>query len=136
MMKRVTAGAIVLALTALLISGCGIFDPQGTLTLKDLMDGTSDAVNTRTEVEETTEEACNDEVQCVEAYSTAEADYFRFPSRQLAEDFASSLDDGFVVNYFVMDFAGKNASAEHQLWAMQHLAGTWNDYEGSFPNRL
>jgi hypothetical protein len=136
MMKRVAAGVIVLALTTLAISGCGIFDPQGTLTLKDVMNGKSDAVNTRTEVEETTDEACNDEVQCVEAYSTAEADYFRFPSRQQAEDFASSLDDGFVVNYFVMDFAGKNASVEHQLWAMQFLAGTWNDYEGSFPNRV
>lgn len=46
-----------------------------------------------------------------------------------------AVEDGFVVNYFAMDFAGKTASVEVQRWAMQALAGTWNDYEGHFPER-
>lgn len=126
--------ATLVALVALVITGCGILDPQGTLTLREVLEesGASDA---RTDVEEETDEACGAEIECVEAYSTSEADYFRFSSRQGAQEFASSLDDGFVVNYFVMDFAGKEATAEHQLWAMQHLAGMWNDYEGGFPDR-
>lgn len=35
-----------------------------------------------------------------------------------------------------MDFAGKDdASKTQQLWAMQHLAGMPQDYEGEFPER-
>ncbi|WP_157962382.1 hypothetical protein [Homoserinimonas sp. OAct 916] len=58
-----------------------------------------------------------------------------FETRKGAEEYGSSLSDGFVVNYFVMDFAGKEASVEKQLWAVQALAGTWNDYKGEFPDR-
>ena len=46
-----------------------------------------------------------------------------------------TLDDGFVINYIVMDFEGKDASVQSQLWAMQVVAGFWNDYEGEFPDR-
>jgi hypothetical protein len=132
---RPTTIATLVALVTLGATGCGLLDPQGTLTLRDVMTGESGATDTRTDVEEMTDEACDAEVECVEAYSTDEADYFRFSSRQEAQEFASSLDDGFVVNYFVMDFAGKEATAEHQLWAMQYLAGMWNDYEGGYPDR-
>jgi len=134
MTARASTIATLVALVALGISGCGILDPQGTLTLREVLEE-SGASHTRTDVEEVTDEACSAEVECVEAYSTGEADYFRFSSRQEAREFASLLDDGFVVNYIVMDFAGKEATAEHQLWAMQHLAGMWNDYEGGFPDR-
>ncbi len=60
---------------------------------------------------------------------------YRFDTRKGAEEYGSSVKDGFVVNYIVMDFEGKNASVEKQLWAMQALAGMWNDYEGDFPGR-
>ena len=134
MTVRLATIATLVAFVALVTTGCGILDPQGTLTLREVLEE-SGASDTRTHVEEVTDETCDAEVECVEAYSTGEADYFRFSSRQEAGEFASSLDDGFTVNYFVMDFAGKEASAEHQLWAMQHLAGMWNDYEGGYPDR-
>jgi len=35
-----------------------------------------------------------------------------------------------------MDFAGKDdAGREKQRWAMEALAGTWQDFEGTFPDR-
>ena len=39
-------------------------------------------------------------------------------------EYEANLDDGFSVNYFVMDFDGKDASVDDQLFAMQILAGT------------
>ncbi len=39
------------------------------------------------------------------------------------------------MNYFVMDFAGKEASEDDQRFAIQVLAGMWNDYEGDIPAR-
>ena len=71
----------------------------------------------------------------MDAYSTAEANYYRFRSHSAAADYESTLEDGFSVHYFVMDFEGKEASVQDQLFAMQLLAGTWNSYEGDFPSR-
>lgn len=119
----------------MLLAGCSLLDPQSILTLRDVMNAEYDGTDITTQVEEITDTACIAPLDCVEAYSTAEADYFRFETREGAERYGSSLKDGFVINYFVMDFAGKDASAEHQLWAMQTLAGTWNDYRGDFPDR-
>jgi hypothetical protein len=135
MPTRAAPTALLLALALVSVSACGILDPQGTLTLHDVLDTGNAASVGHTEVEDVTAEACDADIQCVEAYSTAEADYFRFDSRERAREYGSTLEDGFVVNYFVMDFAGKDASVEHQLWAMQGLAGMWNDYEGGFPDR-
>lgn len=85
---------------------------------------------------EITDDACSTELDCVEAYSTEEANYYRFASRDQAADLAATLDDGFVIHYIVMDFAGKDAAAkEHQRWATERLAGTWQDYNGTFPDR-
>ena len=39
--------------------------------------------------------------------------------------------DCFVANYIVIEFAGKDASVDRQLGAMQGLASMWNDYEAS-----
>jgi len=129
------AAAALLAVTALSLSGCTLFDPQRSLTLEDVMNSEFDAPDVTTEVTEITDTACGSALDCVEAYSTAEADYFRFDSRESAEKYGAILDDGFVINFIVMDFDGKDASVEHQLWAMQSVAGTWNDYEGEFPER-
>ncbi|WP_309620547.1 hypothetical protein, partial [Salinibacterium sp.] len=94
-----------------------------------LVDVTSNSVNT-------TEEVCADQLNCVEAFDTDEAAYLRFATRDQAADYAASLEDGFVIHYIVMDFAGRDdASKEHQRWAMERLAGTWQDYEGTFPGR-
>jgi osmotically inducible lipoprotein OsmE len=83
-----------------------------------------------------TDGSCGDDVECVEAYSTSEADYYRFASRDAASEFASTLTDGFVVHYIVMDFEGKDdALVDRQRAAMERLAATWQDYEGTFPTR-
>lgn len=127
--------AAVLAVAALSLSGCSFVDPQSNLTLNDVMNAQYDAPDVTTDVMEITDTACDSALDCVEAYSTAEADYFRFDTRVGAEEYGATLDDGFVINFIVMDFEGKDASVEHQLWAMQSVAGTWNDYEGEFPDR-
>ena len=134
MNTRHTAAAL-LAVAAISLAGCAIFDPQSTLTLDGVMNSQYDAPDVTTEVREITDTACGSAIDCVEAYSTAEADYFRFDTRAGAEEYGATLDDGFVINFIVMDFEGKDASVEHQLWAMQAVAGTWNDYEGEFPDR-
>lgn len=79
---------------------------------------------------------CGGSIPCVEAWDTAEALYVRFESRAAAEEHESTVSDGFRSNYIVMDFTGKTSvTKSQQLWAMQHLAGTWQDYEGDFPDR-
>lgn len=133
--RSVAATAILLLLAAPGLSGCSLFDPQRDLTLHDVMNAEYDAPDVTTQAEDITDTACVSPRDCVEAYSTAEADHSRFHTRKRAEEYGSSAKDGFVVNYIVMDFEGKNASVEAQLWAMQALAGTWNDYEGDFPDR-
>ncbi|WP_299169311.1 hypothetical protein [uncultured Arthrobacter sp.] len=109
--------------------------PQLTLTLEDVMEAEYTGKDVTTEVTEITDLACGAEVGCVEAYSTAEANYYRFRTRAAATEYNSTLTDSFSVNYFIMDFAGKDASVNDQLFAMHQLAGTWNDYEGDFPVR-
>lgn len=112
-----------------------VLHPQLTLTLKDLMEAEYTGKDVTTEVTEITDSACGAEVGCVEAYSTAEANYYRFRTHAAATEYNSALTDSFSVNYFVMDFAGKDASVNDQLFAMHQLAGAWNDYEGDFPAR-
>ncbi|QAV70045.1 hypothetical protein ESZ53_06105 [Salinibacterium sp. UTAS2018] len=123
-----------LAFVVLVLAGCSLLDPQGQLTLHDLVN-VEEGVDVTTQAEDITDTACATLIDCVEAYSTAEANYYRFDSRDDAEAFGSSVEDGFVINYIVMDFAGKDASVQEQLHAMQMLAGMWNDYEGGFPDR-
>lgn len=122
-----------------LILGAGLLyfflHPQLNLTLKDVMNSEYDAKDVTTEVREMTEDACGQQLNCVEAYSTAEANYYRFRSHAAAADYGSTLKDGFSVNYFVMDFDGKDASVQDQEAAMVQLAGMWNSYEGDFPSR-
>lgn len=142
--KRIQWVRLVLGLTLIVsavgfggyLMGRSLFDSQWSLTLADLMAFEQDGADTTTDVVEITSDACGDDNACVEAYDTAQATYYRFSTRGDAEAFAASLDDGFLSNYIVMDFAGKNsASTTVQLWAMQTLAGTWQDYEGTFPDR-
>jgi hypothetical protein len=109
--------------------------PQLTLTLENVMDAEYTGKNVITDVVEITDTACTSDIKCVEAYSTAQANYYRFRTHAAATEYEATLDDGFSVNYFVMDLAGKDASVNDQLFAMQILAGTWNDYEGDFPAR-
>ncbi|MGO2618998.1 MAG: hypothetical protein ACTH82_02805 [Glutamicibacter ardleyensis] len=125
-----------LLLTMPILAGCSILDPQRDLTLHTFVNSENEGVeDATTQPEDITKTACAPPVDCVEAYSTAEADYFRFESKKRAEEYGGTVKDGFVINYIVMDFAGKEAPVENQLWAMQELAGTWNDYEGDFPDR-
>lgn len=136
-MKKKWLIALLAAVPIAVVAGIAyfLFTPQITLTLADVVDSEYDAKDVTTEVVETTESVCGAQLDCVEAYSTAEANYYRFRSHAAADEYESTLKDGFSVNYFVMDFAGKNASVKDQLHAMQELAGTWNDYEGDFPAR-
>jgi len=122
---------VVVALT-----GCSLLDNHRNLTLATVMESEFDGPDTTTNPEEITAAICDAEIDCVEAYSTDQADYLRFDSRDDAATYAQTLDDGFVVNYIVMDFAGKDAaSKQEQRWAMETLAGTWQDYHGDFPDR-
>ncbi|MFC8304336.1 hypothetical protein ACFUCV_11695 [Specibacter sp. NPDC057265] len=133
--RPISAIVLTLLFSMPTLAGCSLFDPQRNLTLHDVVNSEHDGPDVTTQAEDISETACASPLDCVEAYSTAEANYFRFESRKSAEEYGSTVKDGFVVNYIVMDFAGKDAPVEKQLWAMQGLAGTWNDYEGDFPDR-
>ena len=125
----------VLACASLLLAGCVLFDRHSQLTIEALMEDNYD-VDVTTNPVDITGDACGTTLDCVEAYSTDEANYYRFASREEAADQAASLDDGFAVLYIVMDFAGKDSAPKmHQRWAMERLAGTWQDYDGTFPER-
>lgn len=131
-------GAAVFVLIATMVGTVarGILDPQWNVALADVMGGDPDAVDPSTDVVAMSTIACTEDVPCVEAFDTAEATYYRFATRADAAAFAATVEDGFTSNYIVMDFAGKDdVSPERQLWAMQYLAGYWQDYEGDFPDR-
>lgn len=113
-----------------------VFDPQWTLTLHDVMSSEPDAEDPTTDPVDITASTCSPDVPCAEGYSTAEATYLRFSSRDAAAQHLETLQDGFQSKCIVMDFAGKtHVSKTQQLWAMQHLAGLWQDYEGESPDR-
>lgn len=138
--RWVTVAVTAVVLVGVVVGGLWfarvVFDSQWTLTLRDVMNSELDAVDATTDVSEITSSACGSDLPCIEAYDTAEATYLRFGSREEATQHAESIEDGFQSNYIVMDFAGKHtASTTEQLWAMQHLAGIWQDYEGDFPDR-
>ena len=133
--RRARAVCASVALTVLL-AGCALFDRHSQLTIATVIQDDGSAADVTTNPVDITESACDDEIRCVEAYSTDEANYYRFASRDDAAEYAAALDDGFVVHYIVMNFAGKHESSpEHQQWAMERLAGTWQDYDGPFPDR-
>jgi len=133
--RRLATAATLLAVASPLLVGCALFDNHARLTLQMVLDDDGESVDVTTNPIEITDEVCNDALECVEAYSTDEADYYRFTSRETANEFQSTLDVGFVVHYIVMDLANKpDASKLHQQWAMERLAGTWQDYEGTYPD--
>ena len=113
---------------ALLLAGCAVFDRHSLLTIETLLSEVPGAVDV-------TDTVCDETIDCVEAVRTDEADYLRFDSRSAATEFADTLADGFVMHYIVMDFAGKTATKEQQQWAMERLAGAWQDYDGPYPER-
>ncbi|CAN5193397.1 hypothetical protein BH09ACT3_BH09ACT3_15620 [soil metagenome] len=126
----------ILVGVGLLTTGCAVLDSHARLTIAILLEDHGDAIDVTTNPVNVTADTCGSELDCVEAYSTEEADYYRFASRDRAADYAATLADGFVIHYIVMDFADKNdVSTEHQRWAMERLAGTWQDYSGAFPDR-
>jgi osmotically inducible lipoprotein OsmE len=130
-MRRTAIVIAAVAIAAVATAGYLVLDNHRWLTVEQVVNAEyngADVTTNPVEVE------C-DEPDCVEAYSTVEADYSRFGSRERAAEYAATLDDGFVVHYIVMDFDGKDASREHQRWAMELLAGTWQDYHGEFPER-
>lgn len=136
------ARLIGVAIVVAAVATCGLwfgrllFDSQWTLTLHELLENTGVENPPATEPRDITRTACGETVDCVEAYDTGEATYYRFGSRGAAERFEATVADGFRSNYIVMDFAGKTGvSKTEQLWAMQYLAGAWQDYEGTFPDR-
>lgn len=134
--RRMAIATSTLVLAGGLMSGCALLDPHSQLTIATVMEDHGDAVDVTTNALDITELACDEDLPCVEAYSTDEATYYRFDSRDVAAAHAATLEDGFVVHYIVMDFDGKDdSSREHQRWAMERLAGTWQDYDGPFPDR-
>lgn len=68
-------------------------------------------------------------------YTASSPSTYRFRTHAAETEYRSSLTDGFSENYLVMDSAGKDAPVKDQLFALQVLAGRWNDYEGGFPVR-
>lgn len=129
----------ILAIPAVLVvataaAGCALIDNHSALTVEMVVEAEYEPDGT-TNPEDVTAERCGTELDCLEAYTTTEASYFRFGTRQRAEEYAATLADGFVVNYIVMDFAGHEARVEQQRWAMEALAGTWQDHDGTFPDR-
>jgi len=134
--RRLVTVVAVAAVMSVLLASCTLFDRYSQLTLAMLMEDGGDTADVTTNPAEITEVACGDDLNCVEAYSTAEANYYRFASRHDAAEYAATIDDGFAVHYIVMDFAGKNnATHAHQQRAMERLASTWQDYDGTFPDR-
>lgn len=134
--RRLLLATTLLAVATTPLAGCALFDRHSVLTIPMVLNAESDSVDVTSNPIDITQEVCSPTLECVEAYSTDEADYYRFASRETANEFESTLDDGFVVHYIVMDLSNKpDASRLDQRRAMEQLASIWQDYEGTFPDR-
>lgn len=134
--RRLILATTLVTIAIISLAGYALFDRFSRLTIPIVLTDDSDAVDVTTNPIEITDDVCNETLECVEAYSTDQADYYRFTSREMANEFESTLDVGFVVNYIVMDLSNKpDASKTDQRWAMEELGGTWQDYEGTYPDR-
>ena len=136
------ARRIGFAIVVAAVATCGLwfgrllFDSQWTLTLHELLENTGVENPPATEPRDITRTACGETVDCVEAYDTGEATYYRFGSRGAAERFEATVADGVRSHYIVMGFAGQTGvSTTEQLWAMRCLAGAWQGYAATFPDR-
>ncbi|ASD21743.1 hypothetical protein B7495_06230 [Cryobacterium sp. LW097] len=123
-----------LLLVGAALAGCALIDNQSALTIEAVVNAEYETDST-TNPQDVTADECGAPVDCLEAFTTDEASYLRFGSRERAAEYAATLEDGFVVNFIVMDFAGHDAPIESQRRAMEALAWTWQDYEGTFPAR-
>jgi len=134
--RRLILAATLLTVAITSFAGCALFDRHSLLTIPMVLDDERDSADVTTNPIETTDEVCNETLECVEAYSTDEVDYYRFTSRDTANEFESTLDGGFVVHYIVMDLSNKpDASKLDQQLAMEQLSSIWQDYEGTYPDR-
>src|SRR5690606_27708612 len=110
--RFVAVAAVIVVASAFGTRGRALLDNHSRLTVEMLMEDVGGgAVDVTTDPVETTDDACGPARECVEAYSTEEASYYRFASREQATDYAASLEDGFLIHYIVMDFAGKDTAS-------------------------
>lgn len=123
-----------LLIVSVALAGCALFDNHRALTLEIVVNAEYQPDST-TNPRDVTADVCDATLDCIEAFTTTEASYVRFDSRDRAAEYAATLNNGFVVNYIVMDFAGHDVPRENQRLAMEALAGTWQDYEGTVPER-
>lgn len=125
---------LIAFLVVVFVSTRSFWDPQWNLTISRLVDSAPSRNGVSNAVERTAE-VC-EPINCVEAYETTEATYLRFESREDASQYSGSGRDTFQSNYIVMDFSAKSSIApERQRLAMEYLAGMWQDFEGSVPQR-
>lgn len=128
-----SVGAVCLGVGALLaMSGCSILIPQHGLTIRQaVVDAQYSGPDYASNPVEITESACGDEVDCVEAWSTDQADYYRFATRDRATEFAEGLSDAAQSHFIVMDFTGKTGiDRVDQEVASCQLRGANFDHEG------
>ncbi|NYF12429.1 osmotically inducible lipoprotein OsmE [Pseudoclavibacter sp. JAI123] len=128
-----SVGAVCVGVGALLaVSGCSILIPQYGLTIRQaVIDAEYTGPDYASNPVEITESACGDEVDCVEAWSTDQADYYRFATRDGATEFAEGLADGAQSHFIVMDFSGKTGvDRSDQESASCQLRGVHFDHEG------
>ncbi|PPF35280.1 MULTISPECIES: hypothetical protein [unclassified Pseudoclavibacter] len=132
--RALRAGLIsgLCAAALLSTSGCSIFIPQYGLTIREaVVDAEYTGPDYASDPVEITESACGEEIDCLEAWSTDQADYYRFATRDEAAEFADGLADGAQSNFIVMDFAGKaGVDRSDQEAASCQLRGTHFDHEG------
>ncbi|MBG6053998.1 hypothetical protein IWX81_000388 [Salinibacterium sp. CAN_S4] len=80
----VAATLVTIAITSL--AGCALFDRFPRLTIPMVLTDDSGAVDVTTHPIEITDDVCNKTLECVEAYRTDQADYYRFSSREMANE--------------------------------------------------
>lgn len=136
MFRRPLVWLPVLLVSVVQLGGCALVDNHMGLTLRfAVAEGERGGPDATTDPRDVTAEMCGEKLDCVEAYTTVEATYLRFGSRQRAAEYAETLSDGFLVNYIVMDFTGHDAPKERQELAMMYIANIWQDYHGGYPER-
>ena len=122
MKLRYLAIVVVFGAVASVVSGCAA---ESYFTLKDAL-GNPDMTVVR-DAKEDTAQLCHGLDGCVEAWTTADAEFLRFDTIEAAEEFAQPLgDDGHHSRFVVIDFSTSNPTAERKRLMIEVIESIHN----------
>jgi hypothetical protein len=109
----IAAGAAVIVLIVVVVSSVVFRDTRQDIDLGEFGPaGAGDAA--MADYDEATDELCEDEPGCVQAYESEHVDYYKFDSEDRAVAYADSHNDTYQSNWIVIHYTDEALTSEEQ----------------------